>query len=58
MYNLKGVNRSVYRSVSRPPIKLSLALNFFLKIYTADFQGLLNKTNIYFVIFVIIKLTF
>ena len=57
MYNLKGVNRNVPSTVAQPPNQLSLLLIFFLKMYTADCQGLLNKTNIYFKNFVIITLT-
>ena len=57
--HFKGVNRSVNRTstVSRPPKQLSFALSYFLKMYTAVCQGLLNKTNIYVIIFVFIKLT-
>ena len=60
MYNLKDVNRSVNRTINRfsasKPAFFCYSF-FFLKMYTADCQGGLNKRNIYFIIIVIIKLT-
>ena len=61
MYNLKGVNRNVNHiyipwTVSWLPNQLSFALKLFLKTVAAWLSRWLNKTNNYFISFVIITL--
>ena len=59
MNNLKGVNRSENRTINRLLASKSALFCFYIN-FENVYRWLsrwLNKTNIYFIIFVIIKLT-